>query len=764
MIDIYRRTDSTLIGQMTIDLISKKNREICLRAQTGIALTIVGFAAVGLFQNCSQDLQSADPQILSRNHDGDAPTTFEALSSGPNLLANPNFLSGTLSWAISDKRWGIYVHRNSVTNVVEYVQVWEGTISQIVPAVSSHTYELQVDSMGYGDIFLTPMSSDKRPLAGQTLQVIGKRTRTTTKIQLKTPPGTAFIRVMFWHEDRFQTAPKLALYSASLTDLGISATPNVTVTAATPNLIINGGFESASLAPWINDRTYDARGGLLIKSPRAGVQAARFYAEASDPKIGSGTRLSQSFVVKPGATYELHYYAKGVGTPTVNGVPAFALINGPPEWYSPTEVSAAYQEYIMIYRVPVNQTKMNISLTGMAYQTIIDDVAVYELMPATIHTLMDTTLILAEKKIAATLAHIARTTTVPAMPRSTVSGTWKLVPPMESTEWTSGFFPGCLWQIYEARGTNLAQARTFTGYLANMRAPKQNPPPKNYLHGNLGLDMTNSYMNKLELDLAATDVATSKAILARAAGDLKGIFHPYVKAVYDGGSWQVSGTDVYVPIDYIMNIEPFFWYAKNGGGAIYYDMAILHAKTIMNNHIRADGGSYHHVLFNSSGAVIRKQTHQGYSDSSTWARGQAWGIYGFTMVYRETRDPQFLATAEKMANYFIDHLPADKIPKWDFNAPDPTEKDSSAAAIAASGLIELSQYSTDPVLRSKFLNAATTMLVVLMRSYVSSDPAQMGILLHGVGHHPNGTEINVSLIYGDYYFLEALNRYKALLH
>jgi unsaturated chondroitin disaccharide hydrolase len=184
----------------------------------------------------------------------------------------------------------------------------------------------------------------------------------------------------------------------------------------------------------------------------------------------------------------------------------------------------------------------------------------------------------------------------------------------------------------------------------------------------------------------------------------------------------------------------------------------------MLNHVRPDGGTFQVVDYDpDTGAVRGKYTSQGYSRDSTWARGQAWGIYGFTVAYRETKNPAFLDTAKKLAGYFIDHLPPDHVPYWDFDAPYiPDEpRDSSAAAIAASALLDLSTQVTDRDEGLRFFGAAIRILDTLMSpAYLSKGTGSPGLLRHACGNVPDGSEVDVSLMYGDYYFLEALLRYK----
>ncbi|OLD58487.1 MAG: hypothetical protein AUI33_17580 [Ignavibacteria bacterium 13_1_40CM_2_61_4] len=221
-----------------------------------------------------------------------------------------------------------------------------------------------------------------------------------------------------------------------------------------------------------------------------------------------------------------------------------------------------------------------------------------------------------------------------------------------------------------------------------------------------------------------------------------------------------------VIIDNMMNLEILFWAARHGGDPAWYDMAVSHALKTRQNHVRADGSTYQVVDYDpNTGAVLAKETVQGYSTESTWSRGQALAVYGFTMTYRETGDTRFLDTARQVADYFVDHLPADRVPYWDFEAPNiPNEKkDSSAAAIAASGLLELSTLVPEGASRTRYREAAFQILESLCSpAYLAEGTTSSGILLHGVGNKPSNSEVDVSLIYGDYYFIEALMRHEAI--
>ena len=262
-----------------------------------------------------------------------------------------------------------------------------------------------------------------------------------------------------------------------------------------------------------------------------------------------------------------------------------------------------------------------------------------------------------------------------------------------------------------------------------------------------------------------------KQTLLRAADTLANLYNPNVGTIL---SWPrpVPGTDWPLRhntiMDNMINLELLFWASRNGGGQRLYDMAVSHAETTMKNHFRPDYTSYHVVVYDTAtGKKVKGMTHQGYADSSMWARGQAWAIYGYTMLYRETRLDRYRQQARQTADFFLNHpnLPADKIPYWDFNAPGipKEERDASAAAIVASALLELQQYC--PAADAKrHRQAAEQMLVSL------SSPTYRAVLgdnhnfliKHCVAHKPAQTEVDAPLVYADYYYLEALLRYDQL--
>jgi len=339
---------------------------------------------------------------------------------------------------------------------------------------------------------------------------------------------------------------------------------------------------------------------------------------------------------------------------------------------------------------------------------------------------------------------------------------WKTFAPTATEGWTLGFFPGCLWYMYELTGDIyfLMEAVMWTNPLQNQK--------NNTIFGDHGFVLLDSYGHGYRL----TGETSYRDIVIQGANSLASRYDPDVGCVrsWSWGSWA-DGSKFTVVVDTMMNIEILFWGARHGGPSDLYDKAVSHAYKTRQNHVRADGSTYHVVVYDeNTGAVSYKTTHQGYSTESTWSRGQAWALYGFTMSYRETGDPNFLETAEKVADYFVDNLPADSVPYSDFEAPGipNVEKDSSAAAIAASGLLELCTLVSDPCDQEKYYDTAKDILTSLCTRYpyggylaqdTDGSAISPSILRRGCkmyGDSENG------LIYGDYFFLEALMRYKGL--
>ena len=357
----------------------------------------------------------------------------------------------------------------------------------------------------------------------------------------------------------------------------------------------------------------------------------------------------------------------------------------------------------------------------------------------------------AQSKLA---AHDAKSTTKLNYPREHALNNvdWTTIGP---NNWEGGFYPGALWQMYETTGDVAWQARAaaWTAGLADRQFDTSTH--------DVGFVIGNSFGQGYRL----TGDAAYLDVVLNAARSLSSRFDSDVGAIrsWNGGSFQVI-------IDNLMNLELLFLAAKHGGTTAsgggsqeLYDMAVSHATKTLANHVRADGSTFHVVDYNSTtGAVLRKYTHQGKSNGSTWARGQAWAVYGFTMVYRETGNPQFLDAARRTADYFLANLPDDYVPMADFQSTysDLAHKDSSAAAVAASGLLELSQLETDPARGQRYRAGAANMLDSLASpTYFSSNSSNAGLLVHGARAYPGE---NRSYMFGDYYFLEALRHYSQL--
>lgn len=321
------------------------------------------------------------------------------------------------------------------------------------------------------------------------------------------------------------------------------------------------------------------------------------------------------------------------------------------------------------------------------------------------------------------------------------------------TDWTSGFFPGSLWYAYELTGdlTLKDEARKFTDRMEGV----QNLTNTH----DLGFMAFCSYGNAYRLSPQATDCD----IIIKAADNLAERFQPQVGLIrsWDFGEWSYP-----VIIDNMMNLELLFWASKITGDDKYKKIAISHADKTMQNHYRKDMSSYHVVSYKQEdGTVESKGTWQGYSDESAWARGQAWGLYGYTLCYKETGERKYWERAEAIANYIFSHpnLPEDLIPYWDYDAPNiPNEpRDVSAAAVTCSALLQLSGLLSDG--QRYFILAEKMLQTLSTPEYLAEKGGNNGFILkHSTGNLPFQTEIDVPLNYADYYYLEALKRYKEI--
>lgn len=319
--------------------------------------------------------------------------------------------------------------------------------------------------------------------------------------------------------------------------------------------------------------------------------------------------------------------------------------------------------------------------------------------------------------------------------------------------WCSGFYPGTLLYLYQQTKDQalLSEANRMLDILQKEQYNKTTH--------DLGFMMYCSFGNAEKIE----PKPGYKQILINSAKSLSTRFDPKVGCIK---SWDSKPGDYLVIIDNMMNLELLFWATKATHDSSFYKIAVTHANTTMKNHYRPDYSSYHVVNYNSeTGAVQQKKTAQGYADESAWARGQAWGLYGYTVMYRETKDKKYLDQARHNASFILQNpnLPKDKIPYWDFNAPNIPDalRDASAAAITASALLELCRYA-DQKDGQLYFNTAQTILQNLSSQTYKAKPGTNGgfILEHSVGHMPNKTEIDVPLTYADYYFVEAMLRYQ----
>jgi unsaturated chondroitin disaccharide hydrolase len=321
--------------------------------------------------------------------------------------------------------------------------------------------------------------------------------------------------------------------------------------------------------------------------------------------------------------------------------------------------------------------------------------------------------------------------------------------------WCSGFYPGTLLYLYE-------ETKDTTLYREALRILK--PLEKEQFNKgthDLGFMMFCSFGNATRI--SATHQYNN--ILINSAKSLSSRFNPKVGCIK---SWDSKENEFLVIIDNMMNLELLFWATRITGDSSFYNIAVTHANTTIKNHYRPDYSSWHVINYNpETGAVQQKKTHQGAADESAWARGQAWGLYGWVVMFRETKDKKYLDMANNVANFLLTHpnLPADKIPYWDFNATDIPNalRDASAASIIAAALLELSGY-VDKQKSKEYVATTETILQSLSSPQYKAAPGTNGgfILMHGVGHMPAGTEIDVPLTYGDYYFVEAMKRYREL--
>lgn len=323
-----------------------------------------------------------------------------------------------------------------------------------------------------------------------------------------------------------------------------------------------------------------------------------------------------------------------------------------------------------------------------------------------------------------------------------------------SRSWTSGFYPGSLWYVYLYTGNDEIKQ------LAMKNTEKLYFETQNIRSHDIGFVVNCSYGNALRI----TGDEKYRQPMIDAANLLTTRFNPTVGLTQ---SWNVTEKRKQwrfpVIIDNMMNLELLTQAHKLGGADSLKTVAVTHANTTMKNHFRPDYTTWHVVDYDpETGDIRMKVTHQGYSDDSAWSRGQAWALYGYTMMYREVGDEAYLTLAENIARMLLERLPECGVPFWDFDAPDIPEsnRDASAGAIIASAFIELADYTKDQELAKNMMEMAETQIRSLASEEYLAEPGKNGhfLLKHSVGSHPSNTEVNVPLTYADYYFLEALLR------
>ena len=362
-----------------------------------------------------------------------------------------------------------------------------------------------------------------------------------------------------------------------------------------------------------------------------------------------------------------------------------------------------------------------------------------------------------QTKISSTLQEIDRMKDYSYVPWHILKGQkkWDLQK-VTQENWTSGFWAGLLWYGYEISNDANIKEKAIR-YTDALKTLEEKPV---YDH-DLGFLIYCANGNAYRM----TGEQKYKDMIIRGADSLANLFNPRVGTIL---SWPREVKPRNWPhntiMDNMMNLEMLFRGAQLSGDKRLYNIAVSHADVTMKNQFRKDYTSYHVAVYDTiDGHFIKGVTHQGYADNTMWARGQSWAIYGFGMVYRETKDPKYLQFVRHVADAYIKRLPKDLIPYWDFDDPKipNAPKDVSAACITASGLIELSTYLPGKKGRH-YLTIAKEILKNLSTQKYLSGKNNSAMLMHSTGNLPAGSEIDASIIYADYYYMEALVRLKQL--
>jgi unsaturated chondroitin disaccharide hydrolase len=337
-----------------------------------------------------------------------------------------------------------------------------------------------------------------------------------------------------------------------------------------------------------------------------------------------------------------------------------------------------------------------------------------------------------------------------SFPFVTVNGKWELCKEEDwdleifsDGYWCNGFWIGMLWLAYKVTKNDKFKRKAYE--LCKLIEPRKN---SNKTH-DLGFLFYPSFCVGYEI----IKDEYLKNIALTAADSLLARFNDEIGAITVSGDPKESGLTA---IDTMMNLPLLWWVYEKTGNQKYYDVAYKHAATTMKYFVREDGSTYHVIEFDlDTGQVKRKYTLQGYNDESCWSRGQGWGIYGFALAYRYAKEKEFLITAEKLVAYYLANCPSDYVPYWDFNDPEIPNavRDSSAAVITTCGLLVLFKFREE----NKFRDIALNILNSLCKGYLAEE-GEDGILKHGCFNKPEGKGVDDSLIWGDYYFMEALTK------
>lgn len=334
-------------------------------------------------------------------------------------------------------------------------------------------------------------------------------------------------------------------------------------------------------------------------------------------------------------------------------------------------------------------------------------------------------------------------------PHTTDRGRWRV---SAHGRWTAGFWVGLIWLLYLERGDERIK-REAERWLAKL-APRQ--------YDTTAHDMGFLFEPSFVRGYRITWSGDYRAVAVQAARSLASRFREpggYIQAWDEAEDPIHRGRTI---VDTVMNLPLLTWAAGVGGDPRLHEIARRVAQTTAHYHVRPDGSTYHVVDFDpETGQAVRFTTHQGCSEESCWSRGQAWALYGFSKLYLLTSEVRWLEVAQRLADFFLDNLPADGLPYWDFRLPDlgGQPRDSSAAAIAASGLLELAACTSDRQAAERHRAGAECLLGVLVRTCLSRGvPGQHGILLHGTVDKPRDSAVDESIIYGDHYFVEALTK------